>query len=167
MKYVECPDRSVLQGRVPVANTLFLAGGITGCPDWQSEVAAMLADTDLTLVNPRRKNFPIDDPNAAYDQIKWEHDHLGQVDAILFWFCKDTVQPIVLFELGKYGFMNRFGYVGEPRFKAERSVFVGVEEGYPREVDVLTQIRLDYPQAVIHRTLDELAASVIAENLGN
>jgi hypothetical protein len=33
---------------------VFLAGGITGCPDWQAELVRMLADVPVALLNPRR-----------------------------------------------------------------------------------------------------------------
>ena len=38
---------------------LFLAGGITDCPDWQSVVIDKVKDIpNLTIYNPRRKEFP-------------------------------------------------------------------------------------------------------------
>ena len=50
--------------------SVFLAGGITDCPDWQSEVIKYLRryeinnKLDLVVYNPRRKFFDIynDDP---------------------------------------------------------------------------------------------------------
>lgn len=54
---------------------VFLAGGITGCPDWQAAVVRMVGDANVVLLNPRRENFPMDDPKASLDQILWEHDH--------------------------------------------------------------------------------------------
>ena len=50
--------------------TVFLAGGITGCVDWQKEIASRLRDLPLVLLNPRRANFPINDPSAASQQIE-------------------------------------------------------------------------------------------------
>ena len=52
----------------------FLAGGITNCPNWQRDVIDCLQKIDdeslgkldrLVVFNPRRDNFPSDDPNAA------------------------------------------------------------------------------------------------------
>lgn len=54
---------------------IFLAGGITNCPDWQSVLIDIIKDykkdivENVVLYNPRRKNFPIGDPNAAEQQI--------------------------------------------------------------------------------------------------
>lgn len=113
--------------------TVFMAGGITNCPDWQQELRELLQDVpNGTLVNPRRKDFPIHDPNAAKEQIAWEHRWLGKADYISFWFCKETLCPIVLFELGTAMFR------GKP-------VIVGVEPGYEREPDVRIQTRLYMP----------------------
>ena len=58
---------------------LFMAGGITNCPDWQSELIKKIKDIDgLTVYNPRRKNFPIKDPNASNEQITWEYNKLKE-----------------------------------------------------------------------------------------
>ena len=68
---------------------LFLAGGISNCPDWQAELIEKIKDLPgLTVYNPRRKNFPMDDPKAAEAQITWEYNKLKGVDGILFWFSK-------------------------------------------------------------------------------
>lgn len=50
--------------------SLFLAGGITGCQDWQKELKTLLQDVPLTLLNPRRSHFAMDDPDAAQIQIE-------------------------------------------------------------------------------------------------
>jgi hypothetical protein len=81
-RYVECPNDD--DGDGP---SLFLAGGITGCPDWQRQLRDELADTALTLLNPRRTQFPIGDPRAAPVQIEWEHRHLRRATAILYQVC--------------------------------------------------------------------------------
>lgn len=130
---------------------LFLAGGITGCPDWQSSILHRFMGYHLVVFNPRRKNFPIDDPSAAYEQIRWERDKLLISDFILFWFCKDTIQPIVLFEYGKYGFLK------------DKKIFVGVEDGYPRQQDVYIQTILEYPTRPIYTSLDDLCDILVKE----
>jgi hypothetical protein len=50
-KYIECPAilPKTQQG------SLFLGGGISGCPQWQKEIQAILENScDVILVNPRR-----------------------------------------------------------------------------------------------------------------
>jgi hypothetical protein len=93
--YVEAPTE--YDGPGP---SLFLAGGISGTHDWQAEVVERLADLPLVLLNPRRRNFPMDGPSAAEGQIAWEFRHLRRATAVLFWFPPETLCPIALFELG-------------------------------------------------------------------
>src|SRR3954464_2254024 len=97
MRYIEAPAE--WDGYGP---SVFLAGGITDCPDWQTEMVELLADTELNVLNPRRANFPIKDPGAAEAQISWEHRYLRRAGMISFWFPKETLCPIVLYELGAW-----------------------------------------------------------------
>jgi hypothetical protein len=62
----------------------------------------LLKDTSLTLINPRRLDFDVENPDMEYEQIVWEHQNLEASDMISFWFPKETLCPITLFELGKY-----------------------------------------------------------------
>ena len=130
--------------------TLFLAGGITGCPEWQEDVIKMFDNTNYVLLNPRRKNFPINDPEASYVQIKWEHEHLRKADAILFWFCKETLCPIVLYELGAWS-MTR------------KPIFVGVDPEYQRRQDVEIQTSLVRPDVEIVYSLSDLCRQIKGE----
>ena len=127
--------------------SLFLAGGISGCPDWQSELAYLLRDEDVSLLNPRRQNFPIHDPKASYDQIKWEHDHLRKADMISFWFPKETLCPIVLYELGAWSM-------------TQKQLFVGIHPEYQRKQDVEIQTGLVRPEISIAYDLESLASEI-------
>ncbi len=126
---------------------LFLAGGITNCPDWQQEMRGLLEETDLILLNPRRANFPIGDPTAASIQIAWEHHALRAADAILFWFPKETLCPIVLYELGAWSM-------------TEKPIFVACEPGYSRIQDVKIQTRLVRNDVDVVKSLDNLACQI-------
>jgi hypothetical protein len=55
-KYIECP-------KMWGSPSLFMGGGISGCPDWQAQLVRELKDVDLVLVNPGRKVFDVQ--NAA------------------------------------------------------------------------------------------------------
>jgi hypothetical protein len=138
MRYFEAPQEYTTERK-----SIFLAGGITGCPDWQQEVARKLVDMDVALLNPRRKDFPIEDPAASEAQIKWEFTHLRQADAILFWFPKETLCPIVLYELGAWSM-------------TKKPLFIGVEPGYKRAQDVEIQTKLARPELQIGSSLDTL-----------
>ena len=143
MIYIEAPN--ILND---LENSVFLAGGITGCPDWQAEMVKLLSHTNLTLLNPRRADFPIGDPNAAFEQISWEHNALRAADNILFWFPEDTICPIVLYELGAWSM-------------TKKPIFVGRDPAYIRRQDVEIQTGLARPEVKIAFTLEELAEQVI------
>lgn len=88
----------------------FLAGGISKCWEWQDAVIKYLKEIDskhlmhdLVLFNPRRANFPINDPNASEEQICWEFKNLQKMDIFSMYFCGNTEsdQPICFYELGR------------------------------------------------------------------
>lgn len=135
--------------------TLFLGGGITNCANWQNEMCQLLKDTDLTILNPRRKHFPMDDPNAATAQIIWEYKHLNMAKAIMFWFSPETLCPITLFEYGKW--LVRSGT--EVR-AARRKLFVGCHPNYARLLDVKVQTALERPNQLVHTDLNSLAEEI-------
>lgn len=93
----------------------------------------LLKDTDLTILNPRRKHFPMDDPNAAASQIVWEHKHLDIAKSIMFWFSPETLCPITLFEYGKW-------------IVSGKRLFVGCHPDYARLIDVKIQTALVRPR---------------------
>lgn len=148
MFYVEALDEYVFPSTNIDNKSVFLAGGITNCRDWQKELVEKFSDTDLTLMNPRRKDWPIDDPDASEKQINWEHYHLDRARAISFWFSSETVQPITLFELGKW--------LGEGT-----PLFIGVDPDYPRKVDVKIQVALETEIDIVD-SIDQLAAQIKA-----
>ena len=126
---------------------LFLGGGISSCPNWQKTIKGRLSDEDIALVNPRRDNFPIDDPTASEEQIKWEHDALRACDAILFWFPRETLCPITLYELGAWTMTGK-------------SLFVGTDPEYKRRLDVIIQTKLERPDIEVVDNLDDLVEQV-------
>jgi hypothetical protein len=146
MKYLEAP--APLTPELAGMPKLFLAGGITNCPPWQEAMAAMLDITEYLVMNPRRANFPIDDPDAAEMQITWEHEHLRHADAILFWFPQETLCPIALYELGAWSMTNKM-------------IHVGLHPEYQRRQDVEIQTKLVRPAIHIVYSLRDLAQQVI------
>lgn len=143
MIYVEAPKITTENKK-----SLFLAGGITGCPDWQKEVVDNISDLDIIVYNPRRKNFPIDDPTASFKQIKWEHDMLRKADIISFWFCSETMCPIVLYELGAWSM-------------TQKPLVIGMDPEYSRRQDVEIQTKLVRPELAISYNLDSLITNII------
>ena len=121
---------------------VFLAGGITNCPNWQKDVIEYLGplrSDDLVILNPRRENFPIHDPSAAYKQIEWEFDALEKADIFSIYFCSGkSDQPICMYELGRNILRMQMKYPTD----WDHRIVISVEEGYSRKTDVLIQTEL-------------------------
>lgn len=146
-KYIKCPAEH--PGRIEGGPSIFLAGGITNCPDWQSDAEKYLSPLNVTIVNPRRENW---DYNAGNDlvreQIIWEHKHLHMATQILFWFPKETLCPITLFELGNH----------LPR---PMTIWLGCHPEYQRILDVEVQTSLIRPKHVIYKSLEEMCSVMV------
>lgn len=137
---------------VPILNnSVFLAGGITNCPDWQAEIVQILCDADseldLFLYNPRRENYA-DDPGVEQEQIEWEYIRLNSSTAVLFWFPCETICPIALYELGKFSVKDV-------------PIFIGTHPDYERASDVAIQTKLIRPEVEIVHSIKKLASQVI------
>jgi hypothetical protein len=126
---IECPNENyTLENNKNIK--LFLAGGITGCENWQILMINKLKDVkNLTIYNPRRKEFDVNDKNIMEQQIVWEYNHLHKVDIVSFWFAKETLNPITLYELGKANASNK-------------EIIIGIDPEYVRKDDVIIQTKL-------------------------
>jgi Nucleoside 2-deoxyribosyltransferase like len=144
MKYIQCPTEADPQNLEP---TLFLAGGISSCPDWQTELTAKLELTNWTVLNPRRNDFDAGNASLAESQIDWEFRHLRLASAIAFWFPPETLCPITLYELGAWSMTNK-------------PLFVGVDPKYQRCLDVKVQTKLARPEITILESLTDLAGAL-------
>lgn len=142
MEHIQPPTK---WKRVPGQPAVFLAGGISKCPNWQRELTKMLATTNYAVLNPRREHFNTNDHHAAELQIQWEFEHLRKADLISFWFCKETIQPIALFELGAWS--------------PSEKITIGIEPGYSRETDIRVQVALLGHNRIMN-TLEDLANEI-------
>src|SRR6266508_3905950 len=139
--YVEAPN--LYTGAGPA---LFLAGGITGCPDWQAQAVHLLrtAGVDWVILNPRRPRHPVSpvaNRTVAAEQTAWEYKHLRAAQAILFWFPPSaSAQPIALYELGAC-------------VAGGKPLAVGAAPSYPRRLDVILQLSHARPGLVVRDTL--------------
>ena len=122
--------------------SVFLAGGICNCANWQDDILLRLAhmDTDkLVVFNPRRENFPINDPNASYQQIEWEFKALEKADIFSMYFASGVSdQPICMYELGRNLVRMQDRH---PKDWTSRLI-ISVEHDYLRRQDVLIQTEL-------------------------
>lgn len=158
MFYIEAPNENY--GDFPHKPSIFMAGGITGCPDWQREMRDALINVDAVFYNPRRANFPIDDPEAAEAQIAWEHKYLHQSDAIMFWFPCETMCPIVLFELGAWSHYQKPVRGNNVVIGERKPIFVGAHPDYQRRQDVVLQMKCERPEIEVVDSLFELQLQV-------
>jgi hypothetical protein len=134
---------------------LFLAGGITNCPDWQREAISELIDIpDLTILNPRRADFDVNDHAVEQEQITWEFKQLKDATEIAVWFSQGSLNPITLYELGIW--VN-----GRPDIPA----FIGIDPAYQRHNDVIIQTRLARPDIIPVFSLGALVKGVRAHLL--
>ena len=140
--YIECPQ--VYDGS---KKSLFMAGGISNCPNWQAEYADLFKDTNLVLINPRRKDFDMTNSKMTIDQIAYEFYHLKRATITSFWFPKETLCPITLLELGK-------------KMMQDKPFFVGIEPGYKRKIDVEEQLKHERPEIKIVYSLENLASQI-------
>lgn len=139
MRYIEAITNYEKQ---PGEKSIFLAGGIIGCGDWQKEMAERLSDTNLIVLNPRRAEFP-EETNTTTIQIKWEFDHLRKADIIMFWFPKEGQCMTSLFELGTWSNTNK-------------PLFVGIEPGYVKRGGMIKQLALVRPDMPVVSNLEDL-----------
>ena len=156
MKIVAAPEDIIC---LPTEVKCFLGGGITNCPEWQREVIANFAAYDakfpgeldrLVVFNPRRDNFPIDDPNAAPQQISWEFNLLQKMDVFSMLFSSgESDQPICMYELGRnlQRMATRF-----PTDFAER-VVISCDPSYKRAQDVKIQTQLAFSEFGVTPTI--------------
>jgi hypothetical protein len=148
MRLVTAPEELPGEGEIAV----FLAGGISFCPDWQQEVTELLAEDPLlapyAVLNPRRRIWDIDAPEEiARGQIVWEYAALHRAEAIAFWFPAESICPIALFELGSW-------------LVSDKPLVLGAAPTYPRRFDLQVQSGLARPGLGIRRTLVEVADAI-------
>lgn len=135
---------------------LFLAGGISNCPDWQSDIIELIQKSynwkpyQLLIFNPRRVDF---DTNAGVEiikeQVKWEYDHLhNKTNLHLFWFPKETVCPITLYELGRSTLINH-------------EIIVGCDQEYMRKTTLEMQLQLANSKITLVHSIEELVKKLI------
>jgi Nucleoside 2-deoxyribosyltransferase like len=154
MKVITCPDRAHSAEETTIlAVWVFVAGGISNCPDWQKEMIARFKDVgdDLVMINPRRTSFKIEDPAESSFQIEWEREHLNTCDAIIFWFPFQTLCPITLFELGVAATQVR-----------DVPIFVGCHPAYERKFDVEKQLSLITPSVKVRDNFEDVVNDVKA-----
>lgn len=150
--------------------SVFLAGGITNCYNWQKEVFNYLRDhdninpIDLRIYNPRRDHFDIEN-DSAKEQIEWEYNMINN-EATIFsmYFCNsESDQPICMYELGMR--LGKLKSMVMCSFKTGLSTIISIEDGYKRANDVIMQTKLAVPELKInlHATPESHAELILKE----
>lgn len=108
--------------------TIFLAGAITGAPDWQPRAAELLQPDFATCFNPRKIGgfTKPNEPNYLEDyaaQVDWEHSHLLAADVVLFWMPREAPAITTRFELGWW--FGKYLYNASQKTR----MAVGIERG--------------------------------------
>jgi len=125
--------------------TIFLAGGITKCWEWQQacldEIERLSkkknVNTDnMIIYNPRRPYFKHDAKvYEVNEQVQWEYHYLETCDIFSMYFCEsESAQPICMYELGR-NVAKRQQYEG-----GIDRVVVSAETKYSRYLDVALQL---------------------------
>lgn len=138
----------------PGAIRLFVAGGITDCPDWQTLFIHLLTvelgeTVELDCYNPRTPDFDVSRTDESRMQIVWEHRALQQADIISFWFPEETLCAITLFELGAW-------------LNSDKPITVATHENYARRFDVGVQSKLARPGIPLGNSLYSLVSHTAA-----
>jgi hypothetical protein len=102
----------------PRDTSIFLGGSIEmgKAVEWQSELIGELGqflDNSWVALNPRRKEWDsswvqsITNPQF-FQQVDWEMTYLERADHRVFYFAPNTMSPITLLEMGKYGMYSTY-----------------------------------------------------------
>lgn len=130
---------------------VFLAGGISGCENWQDYIINKLQIQDkeqnYLLINPRRQGDLAPNGEMAEAQIIWEAEAMTLVDTMAFWFPKETLCPITLFEYGLS--------IGR-----KQDIILGVHLEYQRRFDLEIQTQHYRPRIKPVYSLDDFAQRI-------
>lgn len=157
MFYFEAPNQIALCQIKDWDRAVFLGGSITGAANWQNAAKTLLQDK-FHILNPRRENFDVTDPENERTQITWEYKMLEAAGIILFYFSWETMAPITLFELGKC--------LRAAKYQSWKKIYICVHPEYKRRNDVLIQTELESFEVgkKIRFDLVETCEMIILEN---
>lgn len=157
IQFIESPND--VMTKCPIK--LFLAGGIQNCRDWQSDIIEKMSIdsenkihdylSNVIVYNPRRQNFPIHIKEESVKQIIWEYDKLKKSDIISFWFAAGSLNPIVMFEYGKFITNNNI------------KIVLGIDEDFPRKTDVEIQTKLERADININYNFGDFYYNILTE----
>lgn len=151
MRYIEAPEYPADFDTLDKDKTIFLAGTISGAWEWQKKLTEKILPY-CNVVNPRRKNFNIMNDAMNDEQVIWEDHFLEKCEIISFWFSRETLAPITLFEFGWYLCQSKFNM---------KQLIVGFDPDYPRFQDLKRQMKAKFPTMEVAYSIDKLAERII------
>jgi hypothetical protein len=110
--------------------TVFLGGAIDmgKAHNWQQEVVEAMHDLEVTILNPRREDWPDEADEFLFNQqVMWEIAAQDAADLRVYVFTKKSKAPISMFEFGAWGI--------------RKDSIICVEEGFYREGNLLLYSR--------------------------
>jgi hypothetical protein len=130
MKVIVAPDHANID-----RPALYLLGGITGCPDWQSLVCKKLQSASKgTIFNPRREYFERTEVSLR-EQANWAYLAAWTSNVLAFWFSEgESQQAIATFELGLH--------LGRYMAGIGTKIVVGVHPSYVNRRELEMQIEM-------------------------
>jgi hypothetical protein len=149
---VTAPEPLPARALFEAVPSVFVAGGISGCRDWQSEeflpaLERGSGSMPLLALNPRRLAYAESDETATA-QIEWEFEAMRVATMVSFWFPPETLCPITLYELGRMLVLHP-------------CVLVGAHPDYKRRLHVEVQTRLARRSVRVVYSLADLATQVL------
>lgn len=147
IEYIQAPNNKQIDYGIKI----FLAGGISQCPNWQEEIVKKLIDDNrvnikgirIVIFNPRCKEVPEETP-----QIIWEYERLHKSDIISFWFSVGSMNPITLFEYGSH-------------LNTNKTLVVGCHPEYLRKNNVVVQTKLVNPNQKVNEDFDSFYEELV------
>jgi hypothetical protein len=145
IEIVQSPNETTNQKGI----RLFLAGGISNCPNWQDIIIEKLKnderlkDKNVIVFNPRCKTIPEEEP-----QVTWEYKKIKVSHIVSFWFSEGSPNSITLFEYGSH-------------FKSRKKIIVGCHPNYPRKSNVVIQTKLVKPNFKINESFESFYEQII------
>jgi hypothetical protein len=130
-----------------VQNSAFLAGSIEQdkADDWQNYVIQRLDNKNITIFNPRRKEWDsswkedILNPNF-YEQVSWELEAQEKAELIAMYFDPNTKSPISLLELGLFAHSGKLVVCCPHGFWKKGNVDVVCERYHIPQVENLNKL---------------------------
>lgn len=142
MKHIKAPKHYS-----PSDKLVFLSGSIEMgvAEQWQERVVEMFADSDFTILNPRRDDWDDTwtqsiDFQPFREQVEWELDGLQDAEAVIVYFSPETRAPITLLELGILTkTMNEVVVVCPPTFYRKGNVDIVCKRYSINQADTLEE----------------------------